>query len=49
MVFVKQFFLHLSKGHSKGTRAWQNIIQSLRLNPLYQIEENVENISFNKS
>ena len=39
----------LSKGDSKGTRAWQNIIQSLSLNPLYQIEEDVGKISFNKS
>ena len=43
-------YWHLrSKGRSKGTRAWQNIIQSLSLNPLYQIEEDVGKISFNKS
>ena len=27
------------KRYSKGIRAWQNILQSLSLNPLYQIEE----------
>ena len=39
------------QGHSKGRRAWQKIIQSLslNLNPLYQIEEDVGKISFNKS
>ena len=31
-----------SNGHGKGTRAWQNIIQSLSLNPLCQIEKIIE-------
>ena len=45
----KKFFLHSTKGHSKGTRALQNILQSLSLNPPNQNEEDVEKISFNKS
>ena len=32
-----------TKGHSKGTRAWQKINKVFSLHPLYQIEENYWN------
>ena len=35
-----------AKGHGKGTRAWQKIIQSLSLHPLYQNEEDDWNTFF---
>ena len=38
--------LERTKGHSKGTRAWQKIIQSLSLTFFYQFGEDNLNIMF---
>ena len=36
-------------GHTKATRVWQKTYKVFSLNPLFQIEEDVWNTSFNKS